>query len=233
LHVEIHIHRVYPGFDYHNPPKMNKYRPFCDFAPWATCRVVLMSPPGRFLRYFGIAKFRDGFFFDRWSGNNGIVDMVRGAIDIPNPTLGVIFFGFHFIFPVLMVLPFPLLNQIIVWAFFGACCGVGLMTIWLAYNLFFVLKDFCVVCVSMYVANFALIPMMYKLATTSALMTVSHDQGWLSIFTMNNLFDGADILVWAPILAMVAVMGSIALFLYFWYRNSHHDESSEEALLKA
>lgn len=40
------------------------------------------------------------------------------------------------------------------------------MTIWLAYNLFFVLKDFCVVCVSMYVANFALIPMMYGICHT-------------------------------------------------------------------
>merc|ERR1711879_536988 len=47
------------------------------------------------------------------------------------------------------------------WAFFGACCFVGCMTVWLAYNLFFVLRDFCVVCVSMYVANFALIPLMF------------------------------------------------------------------------
>ena len=46
----------YPGFDYHNPPVMEPYRPFCDFAPWAQCSVVLMSPPGRILRYLGIAK---------------------------------------------------------------------------------------------------------------------------------------------------------------------------------
>ena len=46
----------YPGFDYHNPPVMEPYRPFCDFAPWAQCSVVLMSPPGRILRYLGLAK---------------------------------------------------------------------------------------------------------------------------------------------------------------------------------
>lgn len=34
------------------------------------------------------------------------------------------------------------------------------MTVWLASTLIFQLKDFCVVCVSMYVANFGLIPMM-------------------------------------------------------------------------
>merc|ERR1712187_361282 len=37
-----------------------------------------------------------------------------------------------------------------------------------AYNLFFKLKDFCVVCVSMYVANFALIPMMYGICKTDS-----------------------------------------------------------------
>merc|ERR1712232_531582 len=58
LWVEVKIEHTYPGFDYENPtdPEMKDYKPFCDFAPWATCSKVLMSPPGRFLRYFGIAK---------------------------------------------------------------------------------------------------------------------------------------------------------------------------------
>lgn len=150
LWVEVKIEQAYPGFDYDNPvdPEMKLYRPFCDFAPWATCSKVLMSPPGRFLRYFGIAK---------QEGGDSIIQMLRGFIDVPNPTLGVLFFGCHLFYPLLALLPIPFLPEL----FFLACCGVGLMTIWLAYNLAFVLKDFCVVCVSMYVANFALIPMMY------------------------------------------------------------------------
>jgi len=51
------IKKGQPGFEYDKPadPEMRAYRPFCDFAPWATCSKVLMSPPGR-LRYFGISK---------------------------------------------------------------------------------------------------------------------------------------------------------------------------------
>jgi vitamin-K-epoxide reductase (warfarin-sensitive) len=163
LWVEIKIEHTYPGFDYESPsdPKMTAYKPFCDFAPWANCSKVLMSPPGRFLRYFGIAK---------QGGGEGIINKLRGWIDVPNPSLGVLFFGFHLFYNVLVdiveLLPLPaalhsFASLALPWAFFVACCGVGGMTIWLAYNLFFVLKDFCVVCVSMYVANFALIPMMY------------------------------------------------------------------------
>jgi vitamin-K-epoxide reductase (warfarin-sensitive) len=216
LIVEISITKSYPGFEYENPadPEMKAYKPFCDFAPWAKCSKVLMSPPGRFIKYFGIAKDRHGFFFDKWEGA-GIIEMVRGAIDVPNPTLGVLFFGFHLIFPVLMVLPFPFLNKLIVWAFFGACCGVGAMTIWLAYNLFFVLRDFCVVCVSMYVDNFFCIYMMYKLATQTDLPSISKDHGWQAIFTMENFFGEVPLYIWTPILAMVGIMGSYALAEYF------------------
>mmetsp|Transcript_142669 Transcript_142669/g.248781 ORF Transcript_142669/g.248781 Transcript_142669/m.248781 type:complete len:287 (-) Transcript_142669:205-1065(-) len=218
LLVEIQIEKAYPHFNYENPvdPEMTKYKPFCDFAPWATCSKVLMSPPGRFLKFFGIAKERHGFFFDKWSGD-GMMEKFRGAIDIPNPTLGVIFFGFHLIFPVLMVLPFPILNKIIAWVFFGACCGVGAMTIWLAYNLFFVLKDFCVVCVSMYVANFFLIPMMFRLAMTN-IVDVSADEGFLKIFTMENFFGDMPIALLGSLgalLALDALMGCAAIFLYF------------------
>merc|ERR1711871_1875759 len=159
LWVEVKIEHTYPGFDYGNPtdPSMKAYRPFCDFAPWATCSKVLMSPPGRFLRYFGIARKEQ-------KGDTGLLNALRGAIDVPNPTLGVMFFGCHLLYPLLTLLPIPYLPEL----FFAACCFVGLMTIWLAYNLFFVLKDFCIVCVSMYFANFTIIPMMYKICQDSS-----------------------------------------------------------------
>merc|ERR1719436_1953181 len=171
LWVEIRIEQAYPGFQYDAPadPAMKAYRPFCDFAPWATCSKVLMSPPGRFLRYFGIAKqLPAGALKDP---DLGAVDKVRGMIDVPNPSLGVLFFAAHLFYPALLLL--PIITPLLPWLFFAACCGVGLMTVWLAFNLFFVLKDFCVVCVSMYVANFALIPMMFGICKTDSDLMLS------------------------------------------------------------
>jgi len=172
LWVEVKIEHTYPGFDYKKPtdPEMKAYRPFCDFAPWANCSIVLMSPSGRFLRHFGIAK---------QGGGEGWLNTVRGWIDVPNPTLGVLFFTFHLFYNVLVDIVYflkPWVGQtlfnfadlVLPWAFFVACCGVGLMSCWLAYQLFIVLGDFCVVCVSMYVVNFALIPMMHNVCNTDS-----------------------------------------------------------------
>lgn len=167
LWVEVRIAQVYPGFDHENPsdPDMKRYRPFCDFAPWANCSKVLMSPSGRFLRYFGIALAPK---------EEGCLSTIRHFIDVPNPTLGVMFFGCHLFYNVLVdminvlgdVLPLPPMlfifaDRLLPWAFFVACCGVCCMTVWLAYKLFFVLKDFCVVCVSMYVVIAGCAPTMH------------------------------------------------------------------------
>lgn len=167
LWVEVQIAQVYPNFDHDSPPdpEMKAYRPFCDFAPWATCSKVLMSPSGRFLRFFGIALEYKG----EWGDD--IITKVRHFIDVPNPTLGVMFFSCHLFYNVLVdivyLLPAPLsgfANIALPWCFFIACCGVGCMAVWLAYKLFFVLKDFCVVCVSMYIVIFSCIPMMHHVA---------------------------------------------------------------------
>ena len=61
---------------------MTAYTPFCDFAPWAKCSKVLMSPYGRVLRYSGIAS--EG-----------------GALDYPNPVLGAGFYLCHLFYPLL------------------------------------------------------------------------------------------------------------------------------------
>jgi len=155
LWVEVKIDQKYPRFDYRNPPKgMTEYKPFCDFATWATCSVVLMSPPGRMLRFFGISK-------EKVDVDDGMVAKVRNFIDVPNPGLGVMFFGCHAFYPLLLIVPF--INAYMAYIFSGACVFVGIMTVWLAYNLFCKLKDFCVVCVSMYVANFAVIKIMWDI----------------------------------------------------------------------
>merc|ERR1719473_1590319 len=155
-----------------------------------------MSPPGRFLRYFGIAKEHGSG--DGGAEGAGFLDKVREFIDVPNPTLGVLFFGCHLVYPALLFFPIPFLPQL----FFLACCFVGCMTCWLAYNLAFVLKDFCVVCVSMYVANFALIPMMYGISEENA--------GFGDI-----KFCGAvPLSVYIPFLILDAIMGVAVLRLY-------------------
>lgn len=197
LWVEIRLEQVYPGFNYAKPqdPEMKAYKPFCDFAPWAKCSKVLMSPPGRFLRYFGIAKE---------TASDGIVDKVRNLIDVPNPSLGVIFFAVHLFYPLLLLLsPIPVLGPLLPELFFLACCGVGLMTVWLASNLIFVLKDFCVVCVSMYVANFGLIPMMHALALKG--MEVK-EEPFFGVVPRWFLYSFG---------ALDAVMGVAVLVLYF------------------
>jgi vitamin-K-epoxide reductase (warfarin-sensitive) len=198
LWVEVKIEQAYPNFDYEKPqdPEMKAYRPFCDFAPWATCSKVLMSPPGRFLRHFGIAK--EG-------GGEGAVDTVRGLIDVPNPTLGVAYFAAHLFWPLLMLLPIPFLPEL----FLLACLFVGGMTIWLAYNLFFVLQDFCIVCISQYVVNFALIPMMYNM---------------LHFKTYALDFGAVPKELLYPFLAMDAVMGIGVLAL--WLRGPAHARES-------
>jgi vitamin-K-epoxide reductase (warfarin-sensitive) len=203
LWVEIKIEQTYPGFEYDNPvdPEMKEYRPFCDFSPWATCSKVLMSPSGRFLRYFGIAKP---------GGGEGWLNTVRGWIDVPNPSLGVLFFSFHLFYNVLVdivdifspIKPlFDCFNVLLPWAFFVACCGVGCMSIWLAHKLFFVLQDFCVVCVSMYVVNFALIPMMHNVCYTDS--------------NLMRGFGSVPGFIFYPFLGLDAVMLAAVLGLYF------------------
>merc|ERR1712060_663153 len=114
----------------------------------------------------------------------------------PNPSLGVLFFGCHLFYPVLLLIPF--VNMLLPWLFFLACCFVGCMTVWLAYNLAFVLRDFCVVCVSMYVANFALIPMMYGIAAEDMSLREFEKQGF---------FGGVPGVILGPFLLLDAAMG--------------------------
>jgi len=146
--------------------------------------------------------------------------MVRGWIDVPNPSLGVLFFGCHLFYNGLVefvsILPLPeMLHDFAELAlpcvFFGACCGVGCMTIWLAYNLFFVLKDFCVVCVSMYVANFALIPMMYGICKTDSKMMLE--------------FGTVPPAILYPFMVLDAIMFVSVVTLYMF--GSHAEKSSD------
>jgi len=212
LWVEIRLEKVYPGFQYDNPPDkmMTAYKPFCDFAPWATCSKVLMSPPGRFLRYFGLAK--EG-------GGKRLIDKVRGLIDVPNPSLGVLFFGVHLFYPLLLLIPLPF--NILSWLFFAGCVFVGGMTCWLAYGLAFVLRDFCVVCVSMYVANFAAIPMMYTLARETSAST-----------SVQPFFGKVPVWFWSPFLVLDfwMLLGVLGLWTSLQCERAHAREGTGDNL---
>lgn len=204
LWVEVKIEQTYPGFQYEHPsdPKMREYKPFCDFAPWATCSKVLMSPPGRLLRFLGIAKPHHHGPGAEAASSSSLLERLRCFIDVPNPTLGVLFFSCHLLYPAFLLL--PVLGPSVPWLALVACCGVGCMTVWLAYNLVFVLRDFCVVCVSMYVANFALIPMMYSIC----------QQRTTSIDDFVSFFGSVPKPLLYPFLALDIVMGLSVLVLY-------------------
>ena len=75
MHVELTLADTYGhSFDHHHPPAdMSAYTPFCDFAWWAKCSKVLMSPYGRVLQYSGLVS-------------------KEGPLDVPNPILGVGFY---------------------------------------------------------------------------------------------------------------------------------------------
>lgn len=211
LWVEVRIARAYPGTDlqvaYKATPRV--YKAFCDFAPWASCSKVLMSPPGCFLLYFGISK--------KPSPDDGLIGKLRSIIEVPNPTLGVLFFGAHLLYPVLLLI--PILGPFILWLFFAACCFVGCMTIWLAYNLAFVLVDFCVVCVSMYVANFALIPMMYGICLENK-TSMSDFDFWGAVPES----------VLKPFLVLDAIMAVAVLALYLTSPGHAREVSEEDGL---
>ena len=143
--VEITLEEEYPHFDYHNPPAdMSKYVPFCDFAWWAKCSKVLMSPYGRVLRYSGIAT--EG-----------------SVLDVPNPILGMLFFVAHIVYPGLRAIKFPALDFLAS----GVCLFTCVFSVWLAYCLFIVLEDFCIVCVSSYMCNFLLFNTMLRIWTAN------------------------------------------------------------------
>jgi len=108
LKVEFAIEEAYPGFDYLKPPAdMSRYTPFCDFASWAKCSKVLMSPYGRALRYVGLTA-------------------KGGALDYPNPVMGGLYFACHIAYPLLRAIRFPFLDPLAS----GTAIFTGVFSLW-------------------------------------------------------------------------------------------------------
>ena len=95
---------------------------------------------GRVMRYSGIAP--EG-----------------SVLDVPNPVLGFLYYIAHIIYPWPQGISFPMLDPL-------ACTAstlVGLFSMWLGYQLLFVLQDVCIVCLSSYVVNAILLFNMFAI----------------------------------------------------------------------
>ncbi|XP_003124493.1 vitamin K epoxide reductase complex subunit 1-like protein 1 [Vicugna pacos] len=114
-----------------------EHRALCDLGPWVKCSAALAS---RWGRGFGLL----GSIF----GKDGVLNQ-------PNSVFGLIFY----------------ILQLLLGMTASAVAALILMTssimsvvgsLYLAYILYFVLKEFCIICVITYVLNFILLIINYK-----------------------------------------------------------------------
>ena len=118
---------LYALYIEHRKSEDEGYEALCDTESFS-CTKVLMSEYGHILSQWGVVKQGS-----RW--------------DVPNPILGLAFYGL-----VLLYKPLGLPRARVFAASLGSC----LFSLYLAGVLYWVLHDFCVVCVSSYVCNFAI-----------------------------------------------------------------------------
>jgi len=99
------------------------YEAACDISEKASCSKVLMSSYGHILSQWGLVE--EG-----------------SMLDVPNPILGICFYS--------LVLLWPYERREVV---LGASIASLLFSFYLAFILYFVIGDFCIVCVSSYAIN--------------------------------------------------------------------------------
>ncbi|XP_046579378.1 vitamin K epoxide reductase complex subunit 1-like protein 1 [Haliotis rubra] len=126
---------VISGYAYHvemSKEKDDSYRALCDFSETISCSKVFTS---------------------RWGRGFGLIDRIVGReslLNQPNSVFGMIFYAFQ-----VTIAYNPTSFGAVVQLVSSMIANVG--SIYLAYILFFVLKDVCIVCMSMYVINFLLL----------------------------------------------------------------------------
>jgi vitamin-K-epoxide reductase (warfarin-sensitive) len=118
---------LYALYVEHRKAQDETYEALCDTQSFS-CTKVLMSEYGHILSKWGLVK--EG-----------------SALDVPNPILGLAFYAV-----VLARAPLGLPRDLVV----AASLGSLLFSVYLAWVLYAVLHDFCVVCVSSYVCNAAI-----------------------------------------------------------------------------
>ncbi|CAF3168716.1 unnamed protein product [Rotaria socialis] len=122
--------------------KNPKYKAMCDIGPNASCTRVLTS------------KYGTGF---------GIVSVLFGKnskLNMSNGTLGCMFYVLQIIIGLIAT---PLLSKLAMFSSILACVG----SLYLAFILAFVLKDLCLVCITTYIINAALLWSNYQTVYSS------------------------------------------------------------------
>ncbi|CAH2222722.1 vitamin K epoxide reductase complex subunit 1 1 [Pelobates cultripes] len=113
------------------------YRALCDISEWVRCSTVLSS---------------------RWGRGFGMLGTIFGKESVMNQPNSVFGLVFYFV-------------QLLLGMTVSAVAALVLMTssivsvvgsLYLAYILYFVLKDFCIICITTYVLNFILFIINYK-----------------------------------------------------------------------
>uniref|UniRef100_T1J6K7 vitamin-K-epoxide reductase (warfarin-sensitive) n=1 Tax=Strigamia maritima TaxID=126957 RepID=T1J6K7_STRMM len=112
-----------------------KYTAFCDISEHVSCSKVFNS------------KYGTGF---------GILDKILGKNSLFNQPNGIYGMLFYLIFPIIAYYDSLVILQI------GIALFSNLMSIYLAAILYFVLYDFCVVCISTYVINAIITALSFK-----------------------------------------------------------------------
>ena len=116
---------LYALYVEHRKGEDSSYEALCDISETASCSRVLMSAYGHILSKWGLVA-------------------TGSALDLPNPVLGLAFYGMVLLRGALRL---PRL------AVLGASAASLAFSLYLAYILATVLKDLCIVCVSSYVVN--------------------------------------------------------------------------------
>uniref|UniRef100_A0A1A9WWP4 vitamin-K-epoxide reductase (warfarin-sensitive) n=1 Tax=Glossina brevipalpis TaxID=37001 RepID=A0A1A9WWP4_9MUSC len=117
----------------------NNYKALCDLSPKVSCTAVFNTPYGK---SFGLLSYLFKDIPNRWNPPNGLLGIIY--------YLGFIystFFQHHSVFILQIFL----------------CVCSNLLSIYLAYLLYYVLKNFCVICISIYVINFLCLCEMIKI----------------------------------------------------------------------
>ncbi|CAF1289292.1 unnamed protein product [Rotaria sordida] len=112
--------------------KNPKYKALCDLGPNTSCTKALSS---RYGNGFGLASSLFG---------------ENSMMNASNINLGIGFYIAQIIFGLITT---PLFNKLALFSSILSCIG----SIYLAYILAFILKDFCLICVTTYLINFGLL----------------------------------------------------------------------------
>ncbi|KAA0717394.1 Vitamin K epoxide reductase complex subunit 1-like protein 1 [Triplophysa tibetana] len=113
------------------------YRAACDVSSWVSCSKVFTS---------------------RWGRGFGLLGSIFGndsAVNQPNSVYGILFY----VFQMLLGLTASAMAALLLMTT-SIASVVG--SVYLGYILYFVLKDFCFICVTTYVLNFILFVLNYK-----------------------------------------------------------------------